>query len=49
MRRFAYVFPLSLLLGGAWLSPAMGAGFTFTTLDVPGSSSTILNGINNAG
>ena len=40
MRRSVYVVLVSLLLGGAWLSPALGASFTFTTIDVPGSFHT---------
>jgi probable HAF family extracellular repeat protein len=49
MRRSICLFLLSLLLGSAWLSSALGASYTFTTIDVPGSFSTDAAGINDMG
>src|SRR5438132_1289828 len=49
MQRTVYILLCSLLLGGAWLSPAKGASFTFTTIDVPGALETLAYGINDAG
>ena len=40
IRRSVYLFLGSMILGSAWLSPAWGASYTFTTIDVPGSSTT---------
>ena len=39
----------SLLLISAWVLPARGANYTFTTIDVPNSINTQANGINDTG
>jgi putative ABC transport system substrate-binding protein len=50
MRCSFYVFLCSsLLLAGAWLSPATGSSFTFTTIDPPASSEASAVGINDVG
>ena len=49
MRRTVYLVLFSVLLGSAWLSPALGASFTFTTIDPPSSLGTGASGINDAG
>src|SRR5262245_43681980 len=49
MRRTISVFLFSLLLASAWVSPARGASYTFTTIDVRGGINTQANGINDAG